>query len=108
MNAREAFLKATEGKRVLCAHIRRNHEDETYAYTLKCGYTQEELKLFLEMIDFDYSEEVLSNEIMGLIWFIDKTWAEYIEHRGFFTWKWFYPPEIYKDCLPTLGSNLYL
>lgn len=79
-NAKEEFLEHTEGNIVKCVSIVSycRHDNGGKVFNLSIGYTQEDMELFLESLDFSYSSGFGTQELYGTIWYTDGTWS----HRG--------------------------
>jgi hypothetical protein len=66
---------------------------------LKLHYTETDYNRFLSEIDFDYNSGYGGQELFGIIWFEDNTWAERGEYDGSEWWEYNKLPEIEKECL---------
>lgn len=69
-------------------------EDVAYAsktkgkkWLLKDGYSFKDEATFLEEIDFEYDSGFGSDEIGGILWFTDGTWADRGEYDGSEWWE---------------------
>lgn len=69
---------------VVCAEVA--YFEDNSSYILKEGYTPEELKTFLDSLDFGYDAGYGSQELFGTIWFSDGAWAERYEYDGSECW----------------------
>jgi hypothetical protein len=97
MNAKQEFLNICEDKVVVCASI--TYDQWSPGFTvrpilLKCDYTGEEYKTFLDSLDFEYDCGYGSQELFGTIWFDDGTWATRGEYDGSEWWYINSRPEI--------------
>jgi len=97
-NAKEQYLKATEGKDVLCADIRFTWQDEVDTYQLGRHYSKYKLNKFLDKLDFDY-DYTFGDNLEGTIWLTDGTWLERQEYEGGNRY-W-----VHRVC-PTIPDNL--
>lgn len=104
MNARQEFLNICEDKVVVCASITHEYwSGDFYApdsilkldhIKLKCDYTGEEYKKFLDSLDFEYDNGFGTKHIHGMVWFDDGTWATRDEYDGSEWWEVHEMPEI--------------
>ena len=98
-NAKEEFLKHTEGKNVRCSKI--VFGDEYYAnqktYILPVGYCPSDLELFLVEIDQNYDSGYGGQELFGTIWYTDGTWSTRGEYDGSEWWDYHTCPDIPLD-----------
>ena len=101
MNAKEEFLRLILNKEILCAQI--NYQD-CYKDDLKprndnlpVNYTEQQLKDFIESLDYDYDSGYGGQELFGTVWFKDGTWADRGEYDGSEWWNYNKCPEIPKD-----------
>ena len=101
MNAKEEFLKFISNKtKVKCVAILDEHnwDDDATPIELKVGYNQSEWDLFLNQLDFEYNDGFGSQEIDGIIWFENNTWATRYNYDGKEWWEY--------NCLPEIPNNL--
>ena len=107
MNAKKEFLSLFNGREVKCAYLSNGKDEDWYTidednpfkeYILKVDYSKEDYKQFLESIDFEYDNGYGSQELFGLVWFKDGTWAERYEYDGAESW-------IIESC-PTIPEQL--
>jgi hypothetical protein len=97
-NAKQEFIRATEGTKVIAASITFGHyyndEDELAASSLlQKGHTQEEYDAFLDSIDVEYHAGYGGQELFGTIWCEDGIWFTRGEYDGSEWWdKHKYPP----------------
>lgn len=95
MNAKEEFLKATEGKNVKCCEIYFLHErNDEEIIKLPVKFSNEDYLNFLEIINRDYDNGFGIQELEGNIWLDDGTWIERYEYDGSEGWTWKKTPEI--------------
>ena len=102
MNAKEEFLELVEGKQVKCATIRIVIDwgsEPQRAIDLKVGYSEEDYDKFLTDLDIEYDDGYVSQELFGLVWFNDNTWAERHEYDGSEYWSMQSFPDIPKELL---------
>ena len=105
MNAREEFIKHTEGRKVLCAEIisgRYYLEPEERLYRrLKPNYSEKDYKKFLRSLNFEYDNGYGGQELYGTIWYDDGSWSERGEYDGSEWWEHKkcpdYPSELLAD-----------
>ncbi len=65
---------------------------------LGVGYSEEELGLFLEALDFEYNSGYGNQELDGTIWFEDGTWMTRREYDGSESWEKHQQPELPEIC----------
>ena len=104
INARFEFVQTFKDKIVKCATITLEYwtEDipspssiQKWSNTdLKCDYTPEEYKQFLEKLDFEYDNGFGLQQLFGVVWFEDGTWATRGEYDGSEWWEVHEIPEI--------------
>lgn len=102
MSAKTEFLRQIQGRGLICAKLEIERRDPpdyfpyfkgvisyiAQDYILKQGYTDLELRAFLESIDFEYGGRSDCRELkLGLIWHTDKTWSERCECDGTEWWE---------------------
>jgi hypothetical protein len=106
VNAKQEFIEATEGTKVIAAQIQfgyyyKNEEEEKAATSLlKKGYTQEEYDAFLDSIDMEYDDGYGGQELFGTIWCEGGIWFTRGEYDGSEWWsKHEYPaiPDILEE-----------
>lgn len=100
-NAKEEFISLISHdyikSEVKCATIYREYNYEEDPFTrvnLPCNYTQEQYNKFLEALDFEYDAGYGEQELFGLVWFKDDTWADRYEYDGSESWDYHICPEI--------------
>lgn len=81
INCKEEFLRHTAETRaeVKAAIIERysNPREDEKAFVLPIGYTEDQLRSFLQSIDFEYAGDNKHRaEIIGSIWYSDGSWSE--------------------------------
>jgi len=90
MNAKDEFIVIIESvdSRVKCAKIEIDSYDTdiTLKALLKLEYTKSEYDKFLEKIDVIYNSDYGTQELFGVIWFENDTWAERNEWGGCESW----------------------
>jgi hypothetical protein len=100
MNAREEFLRVTNGYKVICAilfqaDVHHLEEDEQpWEHLLKKDYSHEEVQTFLQAIDFEYDSGYGGQEVNGCIWCEDGVWFDRGEYDGSEWWEKHQYPEI--------------
>lgn len=100
MNAKEELLELLEGLApIKCAEITHDiwRNKEKSNYLLRIGYSPEEYNTFLNSLDFRYDNDYGVQELYGIIWFTDGTWAERGEYDGSEWWEYKECPEIPKE-----------
>ena len=98
MNAKNEFLEFKIDKPAIkCAKIWECHymidEADRKQALLNVGFTHDDFKDFVEKLDFEYDEDFGSQQLDGIIWFTDGTWAS----RGPEWWDYNKCPEIPKE-----------
>jgi hypothetical protein len=95
-NAKEEFLQHTTGKVVKCAHIDLINADyKLYNLAdLPVNYTPEKLDVFLKALDIRYDSGYGSQELFGVIWYMDGTYSTRWEYDGSEGWEYHACPTI--------------
>jgi len=88
MNAKQELIKFCDGLTIQCAEIRRGSK---YVVNLKIGGNLEE---FLQALNFEYDNGYGGQNLFGIVWFTDGTWAERGEYDGSEWWEHRKCPEI--------------
>jgi hypothetical protein len=102
-NAKEEFLRHTNGKEVLCASI--SYQDcwtqqrPMSDNILKVEYTKEQYDEFIDSLDFEYDAGFGGQELFGTIWYKDGTWSDRGEYDGSEWWQFHICPVIPKKLL---------
>ena len=99
-NAKDEFVAETNGKSVLCAEIKYGR-----GFALSVGYTDGELVLFLQSLEFEYSDGFGGKELFGTIWYKDGTWSERGEYDGSEWWEYKSCPPIPEQCAPKKNNE---
>ena len=90
MNAKQEFIRATDGLKVINATIyvedRNNHYKKTF-FDLLSGYNSEDYKNFLNKLDFEYDDGYGGQELFGLICCENGIWFERGEYDGSEWWE---------------------
>lgn len=99
-NAKEEFLEHIEcvSSNVKCVDITYQdcwHENLESKYILPVGYTEEEYKAFIDLLDFEYDGQ----KLFGTIWYEDDTWSDRSEYNECECWLYNIYPEIPKELL---------
>ncbi len=99
-NAKEEFIKQSNGKEVLCALITHgaDYDDDRSTHVLKSGFSESEYATFLGSLDFMYDAGFGGQKLFGNIWYKDGTWSERGECDGSEWWELKTMPEIPKEC----------
>ena len=96
-NAKKELLELNSGvsTKMICATIHRvvNGMKST-SLDLRVGYTQVELEKFIDGLDFEYYAGYGSQELYGMVWYEDGTWAGRKEYDGAEWWSHHKCPEI--------------
>jgi len=102
MNAKEELIKRCEGLTLMCASIKLgdgySYGDNPKKFELKAVYSEEELNAFINSLDFIYDSGYGGQELFGVLWFTDGTWAERSEYDGSEWW--------YRPVLPEIPEEL--
>ena len=89
-NAKEEFLQHAANRAVKCAEIS-IFDDVTYEPNgvagLPVDYTQDELDAFLKAIDIKYNNGYGTQELFGVIWYMDGTYSTRWEYDGSEGWE---------------------
>ena len=93
MNAKQEFVKHTSGREVKCAIVTR-YDDDTVVASLKVGYTNDDCKEFLRLLDFEYDDGYGIMELQGTIWYVDGTHSDRREYDGLEWWEYMGAPRI--------------
>jgi hypothetical protein len=112
MNAKEEFLKAISSFKaeILCAQIRHEYSyDDNTVFTLNLNYTEEELKEFLNNLDFEYNSGFGRQYLFGTIWCKNNSWFTRHEYDGSECWEYHYYPKFpeRKPAVENFSSNWY-
>jgi hypothetical protein len=90
-NAKEEFLSVVQNQTVLCAEISYRdcweHKLPMAEYRLILGHTQDQYNAFIESLDFSYDAGYGGQELFGVIWFKDGSWADRGEYDGSEWWQ---------------------
>ncbi len=101
-NAREELLKLLKGKEIKCAKVTTDEdweEDEYKTAVLKVGYDEEDYAKFLNDLNFEYYSGYGGQELFGIVWFKDNTWAGRDEYDGSEWWVIYSLPDIPSELL---------
>ena len=98
-NAKQELLNeiADISADIKCAYImhgREYSESNQGKYFLKDGHLEEELRAFLDSLDFEYDNGYGGQRLFGNVWFADGTWLERGEYDGSEWWEHKVCPEI--------------
>ena len=99
MNAKKELLEIIGDRIAKCIKIALtgiSYLDPTFI-DLNVGYTEQEYSQFLEKMDFEYHDGYGRQEIEGVIWFTDGTWAERGEYDGSEWWEMRLLPDVTKS-----------
>lgn len=104
-NAKEEFISATEGLKVVCAFIQSgisyflDDDDDQPTFILKKGYTPKDYEQFLNSLDFDYDNGYGSQYLYGIVWCEYGKWLTRGEYDGSEWWEEHSYPPIPDYCL---------
>lgn len=99
MNAKNEFIKFIGKLKIKCVQLSINKDWEHVDYfSLRCNHSIEEYETFLNDIDIDYDCGYGSQELEGIIWFTDNSWAERMEYDGSEWWT--------RRSLPNIPNSL--
>jgi hypothetical protein len=101
-NAKEEFLRMVKNKVVLCASIsyRNCWEHEIGSeHNLPVTYTEEQYNAFVESLNFEYDSGYGGQELFGIVWFKDGTWADRGEYDGSEWWEYHVCPVVPESLL---------
>lgn len=122
MNAQIEFNNFIVGKPdVICAYVQDigwydNDEEQPKRICLPLGYTDEQYGEFMQKLDFTYDSGYGSQNLDGVIWFRDGSWADRGEYDGSEWWQhqtrpnvpaYLYPPNMPQYEEPTYDSAGY-
>jgi len=103
-NAKEEMLELLKGKEIKCAIITNGNswldKHECRTIVLKVDYTAGDYERFLNELNFNYDNGYGGQELFGIVWFKDNTWAGRCEYDGAEWWEEHSLPEIPKELLP--------
>jgi len=93
MNAKQELIEFCDGLTIQCAEIRLGLEygKDFIHINLKIGGNLEE---FLQALNFEYDNGYGGQNLFGIVWFTDGTWAERGEYDGSEWWEHRKCPEI--------------
>lgn len=97
MNAHKEFLEHVGERKVKCAEIRYEWgygEDENAGFRLKQGYSLNEWRMFINVLDFEYDNGYGGQKLFGTIWYTDGTWSDRGEYDGSEWWQYQSTPKI--------------
>lgn len=87
-NAKEESLDKTKEEKVICAIINNDSYDtKGRTFILRPGYTLDELKIFLDSIDFKYYAGFGGQELFGYILCEKGVWFDRGEYDGSEWWE---------------------
>jgi hypothetical protein len=94
MNAAIEFKDTIKGKPdVICAYITDVYSENIRSF-LPLGYTQEQYDNFILDLDFTYDNGFGGQQLDGIIWFKDGTWADRGEYDGSEWWNYHKCPQV--------------
>ena len=94
-NAREELLKLLKGKEIKCAKV----TTDSRTIVLKVGYDEVDYAKFLNDLNFEYYSGYGGQELFGIVWFKDNTWAGRDEYDGSEWWVIYSLPDIPSELL---------
>jgi len=97
INAKQEFLNATSGDKVIAADLSFGNWDDVRTFILYRNYTQEEYDKLLAFLDVEYDNGYGSQNLHGTIWCADEVWIERGEYDGS---EWYVRLQYPKDFLP--------
>jgi len=95
MNAKHELINLINSSEMKCATITIHNK----LYDLKLGYTDQELLVFIDNLNFDYDSGFGLQELFGTIWMQDGSWYTRAEYNGSEWWK--------HNKLPDIPNNLF-
>lgn len=72
--------------------------DEPTSHILKLNHSEDELKDFINSLDYNYDDGYGTQEVYGEIVFNDNSWLERFEYDGSERWDLKKTPSIPKEC----------
>ena len=100
-NAKKEMIELLENKEIKCASIKKGdwfyEENEKTKITLKINHSKEDLEDFLTKLDFEYDGGFGTQELFGIVWFKDNSWADRHEYDGSEYWEHQSIPNIPKE-----------
>lgn len=109
INAKEEFLTSFGELEVKCAYVEYrklslfvaddDEDEKEKLVTLKVDYTEKELDEFLSELDFEYDGGFGAQQLFGIVWFTDGSWATRGEYDGSEWWQHHKLLEIPKELL---------
>jgi hypothetical protein len=103
-NAKIEFLNHISNREVLCAQIQNGYnydydddDENTLKINLTTGWTKKDWDEFLCKLDFEYDSGYGSQNLFGIIWYVDGTWSDRGEYDGSEWWLYNKCPEIPKE-----------
>lgn len=99
MNAKQEFLRFIDLKSdVICAYVMDigyyDDDEEVETICLPLGHTEEQYKEFLKKLDFKYDNGYGAQNLDGIIWFKDGSWATRGEYDGSEWWEYHARPNV--------------
>ena len=122
MNAATEFNNFIVGKpEVICAYVQDigyyyDDDEQPEKICLPLGHTIEQYAEFMQKLEFTYNSGYGSQQLDGVIWFKDGSWADRGEYDGSEWWQhqtrpnvpdYLYPPYIHSADEPTYDSAGY-
>lgn len=109
-NAKEELLRLVEPENIKCAFIFLGDnweydENNNFvqivekSYILRINHLMNELRDFIESLDFKYDSGYGGQELYGNVWLKDGTWLERGEYDGSEWWEHKVLPKIPEQCL---------
>jgi len=92
VNAGEEFLRHVKGRVVKCVNCYTFYDK----LELPLKYTEEEWKLFLIKLDFEFDLDFFHSNYYGVIWYRDGTWSKRYYNNNCVEWEFIEPPTIPK------------
>ena len=106
MNAATEFNNFIVTKpRVICAYVQNigswmDDGEDMPKICLSLGYTDEQYGQFMQKLEFTYNNGYGGQELDGVIWFEDGTWADRGEYDGSEWWQYHRCPSVPTELYP--------
>lgn len=99
-NAKDEILEfLKEMPMVKCSKVRIDTNIGSTEHILKVGFTTEMFSKFIESLNLVYDSGWGGQELYGVIWFTNGTWASREEYDGSEWWQYNQLPEIPDDLI---------
>lgn len=107
INLKKETLSFISGnkKKLICATVTRSSKKSS-TFLLPLKSTKEVVKQFFTSLNFDYDNGYGFQEVYGILWFKDGSWAKRVNYNGSEWWQLYELPSIPKElqCITTKST----